>query len=171
MLFQRTDYLGDFGCFLPDGDIDTGEVAALLVDDGVQGDGRLARRAVSDYQFALAPPDGNHAIDGFNAGLHRRVDRFSQHHVGRDPLDGAAFGRLNRSSPVQRLSQRVDHPPDKLPSNRHFGNASGGADFVTFFDFGVVAKNQCGDVVLFQVYRHTDNIIGELEKLVVFGRR
>ena len=49
---------------LADGHIDAHHILALLVQDGVDGDGRLAGLAVADDQLTLAPTDGEHGVDG-----------------------------------------------------------------------------------------------------------
>ena len=58
---------------LADGDVDADQVLALLVDDGVDGDGRLAGLPVADDQLALTAADRDHRVDGLDAGLDRRV--------------------------------------------------------------------------------------------------
>src|SRR5690606_2505365 len=52
------------GCLLADGHVDANDVLALLIDDGVDHQGGLARLAVADDQLPLAPADGNHGVDG-----------------------------------------------------------------------------------------------------------
>ena len=91
VFLQRGDHLGDLGQLLADGDIDADQVLALLVDDGVDGQGRLAGLPVADDQLALSTANGDHRVDGLDAGLYRRVHALAGHHVGRDPLDGAVL--------------------------------------------------------------------------------
>jgi hypothetical protein len=86
--FQRGDHLPHLGQLLADGDVDAQQVLALLVDDRVDGDGRLAGLPVADDQLALAAPDGDHRVDGLDAGLHRRVHVLALDHAGGDALDG-----------------------------------------------------------------------------------
>ena len=54
VLFERLHHLGDGGAFLADGDVDADDVAALLIDDGVDGDGGFAGLTVADDELALA---------------------------------------------------------------------------------------------------------------------
>ena len=69
---EPLDDLGDGGPLLADGDVDAvellllvaGVVEPLLVDDGVDGHGRLARLPVADDQLALAAPDRHQRVDG-----------------------------------------------------------------------------------------------------------
>src|ERR1700723_2820592 len=56
-VFENLDYLGDGTALLADGVVDTDQVVALAVDDGVEGHGGLAGLAVPDDQFALASAD------------------------------------------------------------------------------------------------------------------
>ena len=63
--------LSDSGPLLADGDVDTvqlllgviGLVEALLVDDGVNGDGGLASLPVTDDQLTLATANGHKRVD------------------------------------------------------------------------------------------------------------
>src|ERR1043165_3279514 len=52
--------------------LDADDPGALLVDDGVDRDRRLAGLAVADDQLALAAADGDHGVDGLEAGLRCR---------------------------------------------------------------------------------------------------
>ena len=72
-LFQGLHHLGHGAGLLADGHIDADHVLSLLVEDGVQGDGRLAGLPVADNQLPLAPADGEHGVDGQHAGLHGLV--------------------------------------------------------------------------------------------------
>ena len=74
---ETLDDLGDGGSLLSDGDVDavkllllvSGLVEALLVDDGVDGDGGLAGLTIADDQLTLASADGHEGVDGLNASL------------------------------------------------------------------------------------------------------
>ena len=57
---EGTHNLGHLSLFLADGHIDADQVAALLIDDGIQGDGGFAGGTVADDQFPLPAADGNH---------------------------------------------------------------------------------------------------------------
>ena len=57
-------------------------VLALLVDDRVDGDGGLAGLAVADDELALAAADGDHRVDGLDAGLQRLLDRLALDDAG-----------------------------------------------------------------------------------------
>src|SRR3972149_5165006 len=57
--FEHSHRLGHGGELLADGHVDADEALALLVDDRVHGEGRLARLPVADDQLALAAADGD----------------------------------------------------------------------------------------------------------------
>ncbi len=63
VLLQRIYRLGHRGRLLSDGHIDADDVLPLLVDDRIDGDGRLSRLTVSDDQLTLSPSDGEHGVD------------------------------------------------------------------------------------------------------------
>ena len=88
VVFERLHHLRDRRALLADGDIDADHVAALLVDDGVESDGGLAGLAVADDQLALAAADGDHGVDGLDAGLQRLFHGLAVDHAGRQALDG-----------------------------------------------------------------------------------
>ena len=69
MFFEGLYDAGHRRAFLTDGDVNTKDTEASLVDDRIDGDGRLARLTISNDQLALASADGNHGIDGLDAGL------------------------------------------------------------------------------------------------------
>merc|ERR1719410_266282 len=70
--------LSDSGPLLANGDVDTVQlllgvislVEALLVDDGINGDGGLASLSVTDDQLTLATANGHKGVDGLDASLH-----------------------------------------------------------------------------------------------------
>ena len=144
-LFQRADDLGDLALFLADGHVDADEVAAPLVDDGIDGDGGLAGGAVADDQLPLAPPDGNHGVDGLDSGLHRGVHRLAHHHVGSNRFGGTAAGGGYRPLAVQRPAQGVDHAADEGVADRDFDDPASGAHPVAFFDGVGVAQDGRAD--------------------------
>ena len=74
-LLEDVDDLGDRRRLLADRHVDTGQVAATLVDDRVQRHGRLASLAVANDQLALPAPDRNHGVDRLDACLDWRVHR------------------------------------------------------------------------------------------------
>ena len=78
----------------------------LLADDGVDADGGLADLAVADDQFALAPADWGHGVDGLEARVHGLVDRLAVDDAGGDHLDAAEFLGLDGALAVDGVARR-----------------------------------------------------------------
>src|SRR5260221_14600011 len=66
--------------------VDTEQILALLVDDCIDSNGRLAGLAVTNDQFALTAPDGDHAVDRFDARLYGRIHRLARNHTRSNTL-------------------------------------------------------------------------------------
>ncbi len=97
---------------LADGDVDADDAGALLIDDGVESDGRLAGLAVADDQLALTAADGDHAVDRLDAGLQRLVHRLAGRDARRLVLQGTPVRRLDVAEAVQGAPQRIDDAAD-----------------------------------------------------------
>ncbi len=149
--------------------VDADEVAALLADDGVDGDGRLAGGTVADDELALAAADGDHGVDSFDAGEHGRIHALAHDHVGSDALYGAGYVAREGALAIQGVAQRVHHSPDEGVAHGHLHDAAGGAHLIALADLGVVAEDHGADGVLLQVQGQAHDLVGELEDLVVHG--
>src|SRR5690606_38955689 len=99
---------------LTDGDVDTGDALALLVDDRVDGDSGLAGLTVTDDQFALTAADRHHRVDRLDAGLQRLVHGLTGDHTGGDLLDGRRQLGVDRALAIDGLTQSVDHAANQL---------------------------------------------------------
>ena len=112
---QALNELGNGGALLADGDVDAVQllgvvravVEALLVDDGVNGDGGLTRLTVTNDQLTLATADGHERVDGLDAGLHGLAHRLAGddawgldtdtgagHVLGKGALSTASISRI-----------------------------------------------------------------------------
>src|SRR5262245_11603145 len=91
MLFQDGLGAGNRKVLLSNRNVDTDEVFALLVDDGIDSNGRLTRLAIADDQFALATPNRDHAINSFQTSLHRCIHRLAHNNARSNSLDRAVF--------------------------------------------------------------------------------
>ena len=85
---QGCNDLGDSGCTLANGAIDTHDVLVALVQDGVDRDCRLSRSAIAQNQLALTSADGNERIDDLQTGLKWHGHRRAVHDRGRRAFDG-----------------------------------------------------------------------------------
>ena len=175
LLFQRADDLGNSGTLLADGDIDAEQLLAvvlagsrvhrLLVDEGVDGDGRLACLAVTNDQLALATTDRDQAVDGLEAGLHRLVNRLARHDAGRLHLDTAAGHILERALAVNRVAKRVDNAAKQALADGGIHNRGCPAHNVAFLDGAVIAEDHDTDIVALEVQGHALDATFELDHL------
>ena len=137
----------------------------LLVDDGVDDDRRLAGLAVADDQLALAAADGDQAVDGLDARLHRLVHRLARDDARRLDLDQAAFVRFDGTLAVDGLAQGVDHAAQQALAHRHVDDGTGPLDQIAFLDGAVLAEDDDADIVGLEVQGHALDAAGEFDHL------
>ena len=87
-VLQRLHHLSDRRALLADGAINTNQVAALAVDDGVERNCGLAGLAVADDQLALSAANRNHRVDGLQSCRHRLSHRLAIDDAGSQSLNG-----------------------------------------------------------------------------------
>jgi hypothetical protein len=137
---------------LPDGAVDTDDVGVLLVDDRVDGDGRLPRSPVADDELSLAAADGDHGVDRLEPRLEGLFHRLPEHDPWRHHVDLA--GRLDgihRAQAIDGLAQRIDHAPQVPGAGGDGQNPPGPPDLVTLLEVRPLPENDRADVVFFQV--------------------
>ena len=83
-VFYGTDLLAD-------GHIKATNIAAALVDDGIDGQRSFSGLPVADDEFTLPFADGNHGIDGQPAGLQRTLHDVTIDDGGGFMLNGPEF--------------------------------------------------------------------------------
>ena len=164
-LGQGLDQVCHSRALLADGDVNADDVLALLVDDGIGGDHRLTGLAVANDQLALAAADGDHGVDGLDAGLEGLFDRLAVDDAGGRALDGPVLSRFDGACAVDGLAQGVDHAANHALAHRHRDNPAGALDHAALFDAGVRAQQNDGDGVLLQVLGHAVLAVLELEQL------
>src|SRR5713226_3245448 len=116
VLLEGLDELRNSRALLANGDIDTIKllillltlVPAPLVEDGVNGNSRLACLTVTDDKFTLATTDRHHCIDGFNASHHGLVHGATGENSGSLQRGTTALGGLNRALAVDGVTERID---------------------------------------------------------------
>ncbi len=165
MLFQGAGELGHSGLLLADGDIDANHVLSFLVQDGVQGDGGLSGLAVPDDELPLSPADGNHAVDGLDAGMKGFLDRLPLHHARGLELDSPAGGGVQGAFSIQGLAQGVDYASQKLLPCRHFGNSPGQRDGIPLVDLLGFPHEHHSHRIGLQVEDDSINIVGKFQQL------
>ncbi len=165
VLFQDPHRLRNLGPLQPDGDVDADYAAGLLIDDRVEDDCGLADLTVADDQLSLAATDGDHRVNGLDAGLERRIDVLTGNHARRDPLDRAGPVRSDRALAIDGAAEGIDDATNQGVTDGHRRDPSSGADFVAFLDVGVLAEDDDPDAVLLEVERQTEGLgLGELDE-------
>ncbi len=169
MLLQVLGHAGDGGSLLADGDIDAEHAGVLLVQDGIGGDGGLAGLAVADDQLTLAAADGEHGVDGEDAGVERRIHALALQNAGGLLLDGVVAHSFNGALAVDGLAQRVDDTAQEAIAHRDAGTLAAAGHHGAHAD-GLSSVEQ-HDAQLFRVHalHHALGTVLEGDDLAVHG--
>src|SRR6266404_5178290 len=165
IVFQRLYNLCYGRGLLPDGNVNTDYVFALLVDDRIHGDRGLSRLAIADDQLALSAADRHHRIDRLKTRLKRLLHRLSIDNTWRHALDFVELLGDDRTLVIDRVAERIHHSTDHCFAHRHTHDPAGALYHVAFFDRLVVAKQHDADLVFFKVQRQAPDFVGKLEQL------
>src|SRR6266511_1807472 len=164
--FERGDGLRDGRSLLAHGDIDALHALAALVQDRVDGDGRLPSLAVADDQLALAATHGCHGVDGLDPALQRLVHGPAGDDAWRLDLETPVRVRVDRALAVDRLAERVHDPAQHDVADRDREDPTGLLHRVALFDLVGLAEHDGADRVLLEVQRQPQRATLELEQLV-----
>ena len=137
-----------------------------MVEDGVDDDDGLAGLAVADDELALAAADGDHGVDGLDAGLQGLADGLAVDDAGGQALDEHEGVRHDRALAVEGLAQGVDDAADHGRAGRDLHDAAGPLDDVPFADEVALAEEDDADVLLLEVQGQAEDAAGELQELV-----
>ena len=160
------DGLGHRGRALADGAIDAHDIAAVLVEDGVDRDGRLARLPIAQDQFALATADRNERIDGDQAGLQRHGHGRAVHDGRGGALDGQAIACSQPAPFIERPAQRVDDTAQQPFAHGHIHDPARALDLIARLQVPVVAEQHDADFVLVDIERDAEHAAGKFEQLL-----
>src|SRR5581483_2604631 len=161
IIFEYLYHLRYRGPLLANGAVNTDQVAAFVVDDGVERNSRLPCLAVADDQFALTSADRNHAIDRLETCCHWLPHGLAVDNAGRQALQRNELFSANRALVIDGLSERIDDPADEAFPDRHAHDASCALYLVAFLDLGIVPEQHHADLVFFQVHREPCDIVRE----------
>ena len=160
------DGLGHRGRALADGAVDAHDIVAVLVEDGVDRDGRLAGLPVAQDQFALAAADRNERIDDDQAGLQRHGHGRAVHDGRGGALDGQAIAGSDRPPVIERPAERVDDAAQQPFADGHIHDAAGALDLVARLQVPVVAEQHDADFVLVDIERDAEHAAGKFEQFL-----
>ncbi len=162
VFFELLHDLRNGGALLAHGDVDAVEllalvvavVPALLVDEGIDGDGGLTGLTVTNDQLTLAAADGHERVNRLDAGLHGLVHRLTRDDAGGLLFHALASHVLERALAVDRVAERIDHAAEQTLADGNVHNGAGALDAVAFLDLGVRAEDHDADVIGFEVQGH-----------------
>src|SRR5262249_1556362 len=150
---------------LSDGAVDTNQIVALVVDDGVQNHSSLAGLAVTNDEFALPTANGNHGINGLDACRHRLTHGLTINNAGSTTYNVNQFFASQRTLVVNGVAQGIQDAAYQCRTRRHRHDVPGAPDFVAFLHFRVVTKQHRAHLVFFQIHGDAGNIMAEVEQL------
>ena len=148
MLGKVADDLGNRRLFLPDSHINTDDILIPLIQNGIRGNGGFPGLAVADDQLPLPPANGNHRVNGFNAGLQRLRHRLPLNNAWGLVLHRTHPGSLHRPSAVNGIAQGIHYPANELLAHRHRQHLAGAAHHTALRYPGVRPKHDHADAVL-----------------------
>ncbi len=165
MLLQRAHHLGNARLLLANANIDADELFALLVDDGVERNRRLARLSVTNDQLALAAANGHKCVHGADACLDGCVDGLAFDDARGDALHEAILVGDNGPLAVNRQANCVDDAPNHGVTHGHLGNAPGAAHKVALFNGGVIAHDDDAHLIGGEVEHNAEDAgLGEFDQ-------
>ena len=162
---ERLHDLRDRRALLADGAVDADQVVLGVVDDGVEQDGGLAGLAVADDELALSAADGDHGVDGLEAGGHGLAHGLAVDDAGSQALDGERLAGRDGALIVDGHAECVDHATDQAGAHGHRENFAGALDLFAFLELGVVAKNDGAYLILFKREGEAGDAVREAEQL------
>ncbi len=164
-LAQHFHHVGHRGGLLAHGHVNANHVLTLLVEDRVDGDSGLAGLAVADDQLPLAATDGDHRVDGGDAGLHRLMHRLALDDARRHRLDQASLAGFDISLAVDGLAQGIHHPTEQGITHGHGGDLAGGLDGAALLNAPALTHQHHADVVVLEVEGDAFGAVFELHQL------
>ena len=151
-VFQNFYYLRNGRALLPDRVVNTDEIVAFAVDDGVNGNGGLSGLAVADDEFALAAANRNHAVDGLESSRHRLAHGLTVNDAGGDAFQRKKTSGGDRAFAVDGLAEGIHYATHHGVAHRYAHDATSALNLVAFFNLGVIAEQHDADLIFFQVH-------------------
>ena len=127
---------------MANGNIDTihrlaGIVETLLIDDGVESNGRFTRLAVANDELTLPPTNGNHRVYTFKSCLKWFLNGLTEDNTRCFSVERhlESVRQINFAKPVDSLAQGVDYTPKHVVVHPNAGNAVRALYHLPLFDF------------------------------------
>jgi hypothetical protein len=122
VLFKGLDELGNSGSLLSDGDVDAVKllaligslVPALLVENGIEGDGSLSGLTITNDQFTLTTANGHHGIDRLETSLDGLIDGVTGKNTGGLELGTTPLGSVEGALSINGVSESIDDTAEEF---------------------------------------------------------
>ena len=154
------------GILLTDRNINTDDILAALVDDGVRRNSGFTCLTIANDQLALAAANRNHAVNGLDARLKRHTDALTFNDARCRAFNRSGMAGLNFAFSIHALSKCVDDAANQLFANRNGNNAPRATNDAAFVQAHIATQNNNGDGIFFQVKRHAIFAVFKLDQLV-----
>ena len=177
--FQISDHLGHVGALLAHGHVNAVEraeslnalvllVDAGVVDDRVNGHGRLAGLAVTNDQLTLATANRDHCIHGHNTRLHRLANRLPVHDSRGNFFHRIRLGVFDLAllRIINRLAQCIHHAAQQAFAHGHGKQLAGGAHLGALVNARVIAQDHRAHLGFLEVQRQPADSTAEIQPLV-----
>jgi len=122
------DKVGHRGAALAAGTVDAQAILVGLVENGVEGEGGLARLAVAEDQLALAAADGDEGVDDLQPGLERHGDGGAVHDGPGFAFDRTTLRRADWPEAVEGPPQGVHDAAEQRLAHRRVEHAARAPD-------------------------------------------
>src|SRR4030067_2923559 len=97
------------GLLLPDGDVDTEDIASLLVEDCIHSNGCFSGLTVTDDQLPLTSSNGDHGVNAFQSCLEGFLHRLSFHYIRRHTFDQPQLIGMDGTFSINGLAHGIDN--------------------------------------------------------------
>ena len=153
-LFKGFSQTGNTARFLANCYINTDYTGILLVQDGVDRNGRLTGTAVADDQLALSASDRYQGVNSFDTGLQRNVYRFTVGNTVGRGFNAAGLAGADLTLAVDGLAQCINDTAQHGFAYRHFHDAAGTAYYVALLDHLVITHQNDTNFIRTKVLNH-----------------
>ena len=158
--------LGHGAGALADGAINAEHILAALVEDRVNGDGRFARLAVAEDQFALAAPDGDERVDDLETGLERHVDGGTGHDRGGGTFCRQAGSGRHGPTAIKGTAQGIDDTAEQGVAHAHIHDPARALDLIARVQGRVLTEQNDAEFVGVQVEDDAKDPVVELDQFL-----
>ena len=160
-VFQNLHNLRNRRSLLTDRVVNTNQIIALAVDDGIERHRSLAGLPVANDQLALSAANRNHAVDGLEPSRHRLTHRLPVNNPWSQTLQRNGLIAGDGPFVVDGLAQGIHDAAHQSVADGHAHDVARALYLVAFFDLGVFAKDHHAHLVFFQVHGDTGHTVWE----------